>query len=150
MEYTCLLKTKKGFITTRKPEQVFGELTIRFSGAPPNAHAIFENEKGETLYRLIENNACKIPAYYLAGEVTTTVAVLDGKSDAKKCYCEPFVAERMDNVLIVYPNWLDLHMQIIDIYSQIEEAKIGMENISNRQDLHEERLERIFDGYDFE
>ena len=150
MEYTCLKNVQKGFITTRKPEQVESELLVRFSGAPPNAHAIFENGNGDSLYRLLEDESCSVPAHYLVGEVKSTITVLDGKSNAKKCYCEPFFAERVGGVLLVYPNWLDIPMQIISVYEALNDVKNDVSILSNKCTTLDKKVDKVLDGVDFD
>ena len=79
MEYTCLKKTRKGFVLTRKPEMVDKELIITFSGAPSGATAIFENADGNSLYRLLADRTCVVPADFLVGEIKVTVTIENEK-----------------------------------------------------------------------
>ena len=150
MEYTCLKNLHKGFIVTRKPERIKKELIISFSGSPPNAHAIFENEKGESMYRLLKDESCSIPAYFLAGEIKVAVAVLDGKNDAEKCFCEPFFAEEMGEILIVYPNWLDIPMQVVSVYEALNGVKDDMKSLANECVTLNEKVDKVLDGVDFD
>ena len=150
MQYTCLKKCAKAFIITRNPEVVEDELIISFSGAPPGATAIFENSNGNSIYRLLSDDACSIPADFLVGEIKVTVTILNGKVDAEKITCEPICAERKNGVILVYPNWLDLPMQIIEIYGEIQGVKDGMSELLGKYDSLDKKVEKLLDGYDFD
>lgn len=150
MEYTCLKKTRKGFVLTRKPEMVDKELIITFSGAPSGATAIFENADGNSLYRLLADRTCVVPADFLVGEIKVTVTILNGKVDAEKITCEPICAERKNGVILVYPNWLDLPMQIIEIYGELQGVKGGMEELFGKFDSLDKKVDKLLDGYDFD
>lgn len=150
MEYTCLKKTRKGFVLTRKPEMVDKELIITFSGAPSGATAIFENADGNSLYRLLADRTCVVPADFLVGEIKVTVTMLNCKVDAEKITCEPICAERKNGVILVYPNWLDLPMQIIEIYGEIQGVKDGMSELLGKYDSLDKKVEKLLDGYDFD
>ena len=151
MEYTCLKKTRKGFVLTRKPEMVDKELIITFSGAPSGATAIFENADGNSLYRLLADKTCSVPADFLVnGEIKVTVTLLNGKTDAEKFTCEPICVERKNGVILVYPNWLDLPMQIIEIYGELQGVKGGMEELFGKFDSLDKKVDKLLDGYDFD
>lgn len=151
MEYTCLKKVRKGFVLTRKPEMVDKELIISFSGAPSGATAIFENADGNSLYRLLADKTCSVPADFLVnGEIKVTVTLLNGKADAEKFTCEPICVERKNGVILVYPNWLDLPMQIIEIYGELQGVKGGMEELFGKFDSLDKKVDRLLDGYDFD
>ena len=151
MEYTCLKKVRKGFVLTRKPEMVDKELIITFSGAPSGATAIFENADSNSLYRLLADKTCSVPADFLVnGEIKVTVTLLNGKTDAEKFTCEPICVERKNGVILVYPNWLDLPMQIIEIYGEIQGVKDGMRELLGKYDRLDKKVEKLLDGYDFD
>lgn len=151
MEYTCLKKVRKGFVLTRKPEMVDKELIISFSGAPSGATAIFENADGNSLYRLLADKTCSVPADFLVnGEIKVTVTLLNGKTDAEKFTCEPICVERKNGVILVYPNWLDLPMQIIEIYGELQGVKGGMEELFGKFDSLDKKVDKLLDGYDFD
>lgn len=151
MEYTCLKKVRKGFVLTRKPEMVDKELIITFSGAPSGATAIFENADGNSLYRLLADKTCSVPADFLVnGEIKVTVTLLNGKTDAEKFTCEPICVERKNGVILVYPNWLDLPMQIIEIYGELQGVKGGMEELFGKFDSLDKKVDKLLDGYDFD
>ena len=151
MEYTCLKKVRKGFVLTRKPEMVDKELIISFSGAPSGATAIFENADGNSLYRLPADKTCSVPADFLVnGEIKVTVALLNGKADAKKFICEPICVERKNGVILVYPNWLDIPMQIIEIFGEIQKIKNEMATLSRNYNDLNKKVDKLLDGYDFD
>jgi hypothetical protein len=150
MEYNCLKKIRKGFVLTRKPEMVDKELFITFSGAPPGATAIFENADGNSLYRLLADKTCAVPADFLVGEIKITVTLLNGKVDAEKIACEPLCVERKNGIVLVYPNWLDLPMQIIEIYGELQGVKGGMEELFGKFDSLDKKVDKLLDGYDFD
>ncbi len=150
MEYRLLDTTKRGFMLTRKPEIVEGELVISFSAAPPSATAIFENGNGNSLYRLIEDGACSVPADFLTGTVKLTVTALNGRNSAPKFVCEEIFTERKNGVLIVCPNGLDIPLQIIEIFSQMQDIREEMSALNERQDELGKKLDKLLDGYDFD
>lgn len=150
MEYTCLKCVNKGFVLTRKPEMIEKELIVSFLGSPPDATAIFRNGNGDSIYRLLSDNSCVIPADFLDGETKVTLTVLNGKTPAQKYDCEPICAERKNGVLLVYPNWLDLPKQIIEIYGEIQKIKNEMETSSRKHDDLNRKVDKLLDGYDFD
>ena len=146
MKYTLLKNVYKGFMLTRKPGMVDKELIITFSGAPSGATAIFENADGNSLYRLLADKTCSVPADFLVnGEIKVTVTLLNGRADAEKFTCEPICVERKNGVILVYPNWLDLPMQIIEIYGEIQKIKNEMAELKARQTQTEEKLAQFED-----
>jgi hypothetical protein len=128
MRYNCINRFHKGFIVTRAPEFIDDELIVTFNDAPTGATAIFENEEGDSLYRLLSDNLCCIPTGFLVGEIKVTVAVLDGKESSPRYTCESFMTERKGNLLFVYPNWLDIPMQIVEMYSFVQDVANNLEN----------------------
>ena len=150
MEYTVLKNVRKGFVFTRKPEMIEKELIISFSGAPSGATAIFENADGNSLYRLLADKTCSVPADFLIGEIKVTVTLLNGKADAEKYTCEPICVERKNGVILVYPNWLDLPMQIIEIYGELQGVKSDMGELFGKYDSLDKKVEKLLDGYDFD
>ena len=150
MEYTLLKNVRKGFVFTRKPEMIEKELIISFSGAPSGATAIFENADGNSLYRLLADKTCSVPADFLIGEIKVTVTLLNGKADAEKYTCEPICVERKNGVILVYPNWLDLPMQIIEIYGELQGVKSDMGELFGKYDSLDKKVEKLLDGYDFD
>ena len=150
MEYTLLKNVRKGFVLTRKPEMIEKELIISFSGAPSGATAIFENADGNSLYRLLADKICSVPADFLIGEIKVTVTLLNGKADAEKYTCEPICVERKNGVILVYPNWLDLPMQIIELYGELQGVKSDMGELLGKYDSLDKKVEKLLDGYDFD
>ncbi len=150
MEYTLLKNIRKGFVLTRKPEMVDNELIITFSGAPSGATAIFENENGNSIYRLLADKTCSVPTEFLVGEIKITVTMLNGKTNAEKFICEPICVERKNGVILVYPNWLDLPMQIIEIYGELQSVKDDIGGLLGKYDSLDKKVEKMFDGYDFD
>lgn len=150
MEYRLFQNQGRGFILTRNVEIVEKELIITFSGAPPNATAIFENGNSDSLYRLIEDGACSVPADFLIGGVKLTVTALNGRNSAPKFFCEEIFTERKNGVLIVCPNGLDIPLQIIEIFSQMQDIRGEMSALNERQDELGKKLDKLLDGYDFD
>lgn len=150
MEYTLLKNVRKGFVLTRKPEMIEKELIISFSGAPSGATAIFENADGNSLYRLLADKTCSVPADFLIGEIKVTVTLLNGKADAEKYTCEPICVERKNGAILVYPNWLDLPMQIIELYGELQGVKSDMGELLGKYDSLDKKVEKLLDGYDFD
>ena len=153
MQYTCVNAREsvgKGFVVTRTPQIIDGDLPVSFLAISPGYTAIFEDSSGRALYRTLVDNACVIPENFLAGEIKVTLAILDGESDSKKYVCEPFYVERKNGVVLVYPNWLDLPMQIIELYSELQGVKDDMGELSGRYSDLDEKVDKLLDGYDFD
>ena len=150
MQYNCVSRFHKGFIVTRAPEFINNELIVIFNDAPTGATAIFENGNGDSIYRLLADKTCSIPADFLIGEINVTVTLLNGKADAEKYTCEPICVERKNGVILVYPNWLDLPMQIIEIYGELQGVKSDMGEMLVKYDSLDKKVEKLLDGYDFD
>ena len=153
MKYSCLKRLGEngvGFIFTRQPEFLGKELKVSFSGIPPDSTAIFENSNGDFIYRFLLDNTCVVPTDFLVGEIKVTVTILNGKVDAEKFICEPFCVERKNGIILVYPNWLDLPMQIIGIYGVLQEVKDDIDRLHGKYDSLDKKVEKLLDGYDFD
>lgn len=151
MEYKLIDLCGKGFILTREPETVTDELIISFTGAPANATAVFENAEGNSLYRLLKDDTCSIPADFLKGCVKVTVAVLNGKEKAPKYICERIYTTPVPaGGVIVCPDGLDTAKEIISILGEMQAVKEDIVGLNKRFDTLDEKLVRLLDGYDFE
>lgn len=151
MEYKLIEDCRKGFILTREPETVTGELLISFTGAPANATAVFENAEGNSLYRLLKDETCSIPADFLKGCVKVTVAVLNGKEKAPKYACEGIYTKPVPPVgVVVCPNGIDTAKEIIAAHGEIQEIKNLITGLGKSLDTLNEKLVKLLDGYDFE
>ena len=150
MEYICLKKVGKGFLSTRKPEIVDKELIISFFGAPTDVTVIFENANGNSLYRTLTDNTCALPIDFLVGEIRVVITLLNGKSKKLKIVCESICAEQKNGTTFVYPNGLDLPMQIIEIYSELQKMKCDMEEMHVKHNTLDAKVGKLLDGYDFD
>lgn len=151
MEYKLIKDCLKGFILTREPETVTDELIISFTGAPAFATAVFENEDGNSLYRLLKDDTCAIPADFLRGRVKVTVAVLNGKDNAPKYTCEGIYTKPVPSVgVIVCPDGLDIAQELISAHSETQELNKRLAELNKRFDTLDEKLVKLLDGYDFE
>lgn len=148
MEYKLIENVKKGFILTREPEQVDDELIITFTGAPSGATAIFENENGNSLYRLLKDETCAIPKEFIKGSVTATVAVLNGQANAPKYRCETIYSKSVGGVLVVCPNGLDVPQEIISVYACMQDLNDKHATLTKAMDDLNEKLARLLDGWD--
>lgn len=143
LKYICYKNTNKGFLLTRNPKLVEKELTISFSNAPQNATAIFSNEEGTNLYRDLKDNACVIPLQFLVGEIKVAVADL-GDSLADRCLCESFYAERKGELLFVYPNGMDMPVQVVELYGELQKLKTEL----LKRDAKLSQLEKRVESYE--
>lgn len=151
MEYKLIKDSLKGFILTRKPETVTNELIVSFTGAPADATAVFENGGGNSLYRLLKDETCAIPADFLKGCIRVTVAVLNGKDDAPKYTCESIYTDSTAfGGVIVCPDGLDRDLELISIRAGMQDLRDLFGAIVKRLDETDERLTKLLDGYDFD
>lgn len=152
MEYKLIKDCGKGFMLTREPETVTGELIVSFTGAPANATAVFENGEGNSLYRLLKDETCAIPADFLKGCVRVTVAVLNGKEKAPKFTCEGIYTKPVPSGggVVVCPDGLDTAKEIIAVHGEIQEIKNLVSGLSKCLDNLNDKLVKLLDGYDFE
>lgn len=148
MEYKLIENIKKGFILTREPDEVGDELIITFTGAPNGATAIFENESGNSLYRLLKDETCSIPKEFIKGSVTATVAVLNGQADAPKYRCEAIYSKSVGGVLVVCPGGLDIPQEIISVYACMQDLNNKQITLTKAIDELNEKLARLLDGWD--
>ena len=152
MEYKLIKDCGKGFMLTREPETVTDELIISFTGAPAFATAVFENEDGNSLYRLLKDDTCAIPADFLRGRVKVTVAVLNGKDNAPKYTCEGIYTKPVPQCggVVACPDGLDTAKEIIAVHGEIQELKNCVAALGKGIDALDEKLIKLLDGYDFE
>ena len=150
MEYKLIKSAGKGFILTRQPETVENELFISFTGAPKDATAIFENKNGNSLYRLLEDGLCSVPADFLDGVIHVTVVQLNGAINAEKYHCESIYTTRKQGVLFVIPNGIDIPLQIVEILEQLQEIKQGLTSLDGKYKKQSLRLDKLIEGHDFD
>lgn len=150
LEYICLKNILKAFIVTRPPKMVVGELTISFLDAPDESIAVFENEKGVTVYKKLNKKRCKIPLSFLIGEIKVSVILINEKTSTEKFICESFIAKELNGALFVYPNWSDSQMQIIEILKEVNELKGKMKDSDKKYEDLDKKVEKILEGYDFD
>ena len=148
MEYK-LLNNGRAVLVTRKPEVIYDDLTVSFSGAPEGATAVIEI-LGITLYRDIKDGVCSIPWEKLKGDIKITVMHLNGTIPTPTWSCDEISAEALkDEGILIYPNSLDLERIISDL--RLENDHIRQENEDNKKTLKaiQTRLEDIMNAYDF-
>ena len=150
MEYKLIEIVKKGFILTREPELLDGDLFIKFTNAPDNATAIFENKNGDSLYRTIDKEECSVPKDFLDGVIRCKVVVLDGKSDAPKFDCENIYTKKLDDKIICCPNGIDIPLQIVETLSGLQDVKDGLSCLSDKHEKISQKLDKLIEGYEFE
>lgn len=150
LEYRLLDSVNKGFILTRNPEVISSALIVLFTGSPNDATAIFENERGLFLYRALKDGTCLIPVDFLVGNIKVTVAVLSGSVDAPKYKCESIFTKRVSDGVLICPNGIDIPMQIIEIFSEIQKIKKEIVTASCKHDELDKKVEKLLDGYDFD
>ena len=152
MEYVCLQNLKRGYVATRKPVMVDDkELSFTFTGAPVDSTAIFENADGIAVYRSLATGTCTVPVKFLLdGEVKVAVAQLNGSEDAVRVSCEPLFVECKNGVVLVYPNWLDLHEHIIEVFKAVNDIKAEQASLLRKHNALNKKVEKLLDGYDFD
>lgn len=148
MEYKILKNYKSGILLTRQCEVVQEELIITFADAPENATAIFDNGN-DSLYRLLQNNTCKIPVSFLSGSVSVSVAVLDGKTSSPAYVCEKIKATKIcDNKVAVSPDDGNLPEKICKMQVDMQEIVDRLSELTAKQTELEAKIEKIIEGYD--
>lgn len=147
MEYKLIVHNKQGYILTRKPEKTRGDLIITFTGAPSGATAIFENSNGDSLYRLLADNTCSLPASFLKGTISVTVTVLNGRK-SPKYVCEKMYAEPIANQVLIMPDGLDVAVELVSIHGKIDTLSADITNILSQQKALNESLQKLIEGYD--
>lgn len=151
MEYVLLFHSKKGYLLTRTPEVVDNELIISFSGAPNNATAIFENGAGNSIYRLLKDDTCAVPVDFLVDDfVKVTITVLDGVNIGPKYICESILIRKINNVLFVFPEGLDIQKELIDVRAENETIKESQKKLTIELQKLGEKVEKLIEGYDFD
>lgn len=149
MEYK-LLDNGTGVILTRQPEIVDDELYIGFAEAPADATAIFEVKGGDSYYRALSDGLCKLPASKLSGEVTVTVALMNGETPLRRWACEEFKAVKQRNGgTLIAPN--DMNLPLVVVGLRLEHQELSRKNAELEAKIGEleEMLAKIMEGYDF-
>lgn len=147
MEYK-LLKKNRGVILTRQPELIKDELLITFAGAPDKATAIFDNGNGDSLYRLLEDGSCAVPATFLTGETRVTVTLLNGAANAPKWACEGIKGTETKGGVFVCPNDMDVPSKITDVLIAQDEITDQMSELMKKYSELEIKLNKLLEGYD--
>lgn len=143
LQYICYDKTKKGFIQTRRPMIVFDSIEIAFFNVPEQATVVFTNEKKANLYRELKNGCCSVPAFFLIGEIKIAISYRN-EAGEQKYICESFYAEREKDFIFVYPNGMDIPMQIVEIYSEIQH----LNNELLKRDAKIEKMRKRIESYE--
>ena len=148
MEYR-LLDNQTGVLITRKPEMIYDELVIGFSGCPMGATAIIESG-GKSFYREIVEETCAISEGCLCGhDVRVCVAILDHSARPKRWMCEHFIAEKQrDGGTLVYADESMLPKKYTDLALEAQALRKRCTAVEDRVQKLEDRLERLMEGYD--
>lgn len=146
MEYR-LLDSGKGVMLTRQPEFISGSLYITFTGAPAGATAIFENG-GDSLYRLLSDGSCSVPASFLTGDVRVVVTLLNGTVNAPKWTCEGIKASNTKGGIFVRPNDGDIPQQIAETRVEMQEIRNDIKMLFDKYSGLETKLNKLLEGYD--
>ncbi|MCM1455570.1 MAG: hypothetical protein NC037_03475 [Bacteroides sp.] len=147
MEYR-LLDSGKGVMLTRQPELVSGDLYITFTGAPAGATAIFENGNGDSVYRLLSDGSCGVPASFLAGNVRVVVTLLDGTANAPKWACEGIKTTATNGGVLVCPNDGDIPRQIAEMAVEMQGIRTDIKTLFDKYSGLETILNKLLEGYD--
>lgn len=143
-----VLNNGTAVLLTRQPSLENGEICVTFTGAPSDATAIFEFN-GNSIYRLLDEGTCTIPADKLKGPVVVTLAVLDGSSRPEKWICEELMADPWeDGLVLIGPNDAKLPQRFMELKLENEEIRILNENLEERIKALEDKLESLYEGYD--
>ena len=146
MEYR-LLDSGKGVMLTRQPEFISGSLYITFTGAPAGATAIFENG-GDSLYRLLSDGSCSVPASFLTGDVRVVVTLLDGTVNPQKWACEGIKTTATKGGVLVCPNDNDIPRQIAEIQVEMQGIRNDIKALFDKYSGLETKLNKLLEGYD--
>ena len=143
-----VLNNGTAVLITRQPSLENGEICVTFTGAPSGATAIFEFN-GNSIYRLLEDGMCTIPANKLKGPVVVTIAVLDGSSRPEKWICEELVADVWENgAVLVSPNDANLPQRVTELALENEELRVLLGKLAGEIQSLKDKLESLYEGYD--
>lgn len=143
-----VLNNGTAVLLTRRPSLESGEICVTFTGAPSGATAIFEFN-GNSIYRLLEDGMCTIPANKLKGPVGVTLALLDGSSRPKKWVCEELVADVWENgAVLVSPNDANLPQRVTELALENEELRVLLGKLAGEIQSLKDKLESLYEGYD--
>ncbi len=135
-------------LMTRQPALEEGDVLITFTGAPDGATAVFESGK-DAIYRLLKDGCCLVPSDKLCGAVRVTLAVLDGTARPRKWVCEELMADRWESGLVmISPNDANLPQRVTELKLENENIRQMGRELQERIVALEERLERLYEGYD--
>jgi hypothetical protein len=152
MEYTCLKSLKgegKAFVLIRKPQVAKDDIEVYFQNAPERTTAIFYKNDDNSIYRELKDGACKVPMAWLEGEIEVSLYVLHESGRSEKYNCEPFYAESIEGGVLIYPNWLDIQEQIIDLHKDIKVLTDEQIKLTEKQSALEDKVTKLLEGYNF-
>lgn len=145
MEYK-LLDNGTGIILTRQPEIVSDMLYISFDGAPRDATAII-TANGSSIYRLLEDGMCSIPAS--AGIVAVGIAELDGSAKPRRWICEGLKAEPLKDGQTLYaPNDGNLPETVAKLRLENQAIRESLSSLENSIKALREKFQKMMEGYD--
>lgn len=143
-----LLDSGEGILITRQPKLIPEEVYVSFSGAPPDATAIFKTSE-DSFYRNLTNGGCTAPINRMNGEVSVTVCVLNGTGTAPKWTCEGIVCEKHKHGgTLVFPNDMNIPQRFADIKIEFDEHKKYVKKLEEKLGALENKLSEILEGYD--
>lgn len=143
-----VLNNGTAVLITRQPSLENGEICVTFTGAPSGATAIFEFN-GNSIYRLLEDSMCTIPANKLKGPVVVTIALLDGSSRPEKWVCEELMADVWENgAVLVSPNDANLPQRVTELALENEELRVLLGKLAGEIQSLKDNLESLYEGYD--
>jgi hypothetical protein len=143
-----VLNNGTAVLITRQPSLENGEICVTFTGAPSGATAIFEFN-GNSIYRLLEDGMCTIPANKLKGPVVVTIALLDGSSRPEKWVCEELMADVWENgAVLVSPNDANLPQRVTELALENEELRVLLGKLAGEIQSLKDKLESLYEGYD--
>ena len=135
-----LLNNGEGFITTRQPQFISDSISFYFDGAPQNATAIFTSS-GTPYYRDLKDNTCMIPIDKLEGELSVTVAVIDGKIVPRKWRCEGLLLQKQKSGdMYLLPNDMDIPEKFVDMKIALNNIEAGVVRVEKRLNDFKKRL----------
>lgn len=143
-----VLNNGTAVLLTRQPSLENGEIYVAFTGAPSGATAIFEFN-GNSIYRLLDDGTCTIPADKLKGPVVVTLAILDGSSRPEKWICEELVADVWENgAVLISPNDANLPQRVTELALENEELRALLGKLAGEIQSLKDKLESLYEGYD--
>ena len=143
-----LLESGEGIIITREPQIFIGNVEICFLNAPTETSVILENE-GRSFHRALDKGRCAVPGGKLSGSIKVTAISVRGDLPPKKWRCDSIKAAHTETGgVLIFPNDTDVGKKIMELKLADAELRSFADSLNARIKELEERLNKLYEGYD--